>query len=198
LLCRARPREEWIRSQLNRLAGEPFSYSALEATRAGPQGCADLVGRDYTVDHRRALLGYGGETFRRARAALLSWRMFSLDWVELCWPALPVQVGTTVGVLARIPLGWSFNACRVVYRLEEAGEVERSGFAYGTVPEHAASGEERFSVEWNRADDSVWYDLLAFSRPHQLPARLGRPYVRVLQKRFARDSTAAMAAAVES
>ncbi len=28
-------------------------------------------------------------------------------------------------------------------------------FRYGTLPDHAESGEERFAVDWNREDDSV-------------------------------------------
>jgi alpha-ketoglutarate-dependent taurine dioxygenase len=48
--------------------------------------------------------------------------------------------------------------------------VRRFAFAYGTLAEHAESGEERFQVEW-REDDSVWYDILAFSRPNQLFSR---------------------------
>ena len=70
-------------------------------------------------------------------------------------------------------------------------EVERFGFAYGTLPGHAERGEERFSVEYHAENDSVWYDLFAFSRPGPL-ARLAYPFARSLQKRFARDSKAAM------
>jgi len=38
----------------------------------------------------------------------------------------------------------------------------------------------------------VWYDILAFSRPNQVLTRLGYPLVRRIQKRFAKDSAAAM------
>jgi len=70
--------------------------------------------------------------------------------------------------------------------------VKRFGFAYGTLEEHAESGEERFTVEWNRDEDKVWYDILAFSRPRQMLAKLGYPLSRLLQKRFAEGSKAAM------
>ena len=72
----------------------------------------------------------------------------------------------------------------------------RYGFAYGTLPGHAESGEERFAVEWDQADGGVWYDILAFSRPNHLLARLGYPLTRRTQKRFARVSAAAMQKAV--
>jgi uncharacterized protein (UPF0548 family) len=60
------------------------------------------------------------------------------------------------------------------------------------------SGEERFSVEWRRDDDSVWYDILAFSRPRHLLARLAMPLSRSLQRRFARDSLEAMRRTIQS
>jgi uncharacterized protein (UPF0548 family) len=79
-----------------------------------------------------------------------------------------------------------------VYVVDEEGPMERFGFAYGTLAEHAESGEERFTVQWNRHDDSVWYDILAFSRPRQMLARLGYPLSRSLQRKFAKDSKLAM------
>ncbi len=88
------------------------------------------------------------------------------------------------------------NACRIVYVSDEVEPLPRFGFGYGTLPEHAESGEERFQVEWHD-DDSVWYDILAFSRPNQLFSRLGCSYVLRKQKQFARDSMQAMKIAVE-
>jgi uncharacterized protein (UPF0548 family) len=94
-------------------------------------------------------------------------------------------MGRAVGV-------WWLNACRVVYAVVETGPVSRFGFAYGTLPGHVESGEERFLIEWDRGDDGVWYDILAFSRPNHLLTRLGYPLVRRAQKRFGRDSAAAV------
>jgi len=91
---------------------------------------------------------------------------------------------------------WILNACRIVYVIDDTGPTDIFGFAYGTLPGHVERGEERFSVQWNYADDSVWYDILAFSRPNHWLARLGYPYVRRLQKRFARASQQAMLSAV--
>lgn len=76
------------------------------------------------------------------------------------------------------------------------GPVKRFGFAYGTLPDHAGSGEERFLIEWDREDDSVWYDILAFSRLRHFLARLGYPWVRRVQKKFGRESAAVMCQAV--
>ena len=77
----------------------------------------------------------------------------------------PAEVGTTVAVLARHYGLRSLNLCRVVYRIENNGPVHRRGFAYGTLPEHGACGEERFVIE-RREDGPVFYDHYAFSRPN--------------------------------
>jgi uncharacterized protein (UPF0548 family) len=149
------------------------------------------------VDHNRVRLGTGEEVFARAVEALRGWRMFEVGWVRICWPDTPVRVGNTVAVLGKHYGLWSLNACRIVYLIEEDNGVWRSGFAYGTLPEHAESGEERFTVEWNR-DDEVWYDLYAFSKPNSALARVGKPFARGLQRCFARDSMRAMKRAVHS
>ncbi len=118
--------------------------------------------------------------------------MFSMRWVRLYWPTAPIQVGTDVAISVRHLGFYSLNACRIVYVVDEVTLNNRFGFGYGTLEEHAESGEERFTVEWNRAEGSVWYDILAFSRPKKTLARLGYPASRYLQRKFAEDSKAAM------
>lgn len=179
------PTPETIRRFLAEQQPKPFSYAEVGASYSTPPV-------NYTLDHNRICLGEGQAVFERAKAAMRSWEMFNLGWVQLCWPDAPLEVETTVGVLARALGLWSLNACRIVYLLEERGEVERFGFAYGTLLDHVERGEERFSLEWHRRDNSVWYDILAFSRPNQLLSYLAYPYVRHLQKRFAQDSRQAM------
>jgi uncharacterized protein (UPF0548 family) len=122
--------------------------------------------------------------------------MFSMPWVSLHSTSAPIQVGTEVAVLVRHFGFYSLNACRIVYVVHDEGPRKRFAFAYGTLAEHAESGEERFTVEWNRDEDEVWYDILAFSRPRQMVARLGYPLSRLLQKRFVEGSKAAMVEAV--
>jgi len=91
---------------------------------------------------------------------------------------------------------WSMNACRIAYVVEEHGPLQRYGFAYGTLPGHAEVGEERFTVEFDSNTGDVWYDIYALSRPTAL-ARLAYPFTRSLQRRFARDSKAAMLRAAQ-
>jgi uncharacterized protein (UPF0548 family) len=166
---------------------EGFSYPEVGATRlSAPEG--------YRVDHNRIRLGTGAVTFRAAADALERWQMATLGWSSVVPPLAPVAPGITVAVRVHHYGFWSLNACRIIYRLDETTDgVRRLGFAYGTLPAHGAIGEERFSVEWHETDDSVWYDLYAFSRPGSLLARLGYPLARRLQRRFARASMRAMA-----
>ena len=186
----SRPGEATIRSFLAAQKDQPFSYADVGASR-------DRAPDGYAVDHNRIQLGYGTAVFERATDALRRWQMFEMPWIELCWPDTPTQMGATVGVLVSHLGFWSLNACRIVYLIEDHGACERFGFAYGTLAEHAEIGEERFTVEFLSADQSVWYDLYAFSRPASPLARLARPYARKLQRRFARNSMAAMKMAIE-
>jgi uncharacterized protein (UPF0548 family) len=180
-----KPRAETLRPFLAAQAGLPFTYAAVGATAGTPPAGFD-------VDRTRVRLGAGEPVFRAAVDALRRWEQFRLGWVG-AWPSdTPVRAGEAVAVVGRAVGLWWRNACRVVYTVDEAGPVARFGFAYGTLPGHVESGEERFLVEWDRADGGVWYDILAFSRPSHLLARLGYPVVRRAQKRFGRHSAAAM------
>jgi uncharacterized protein (UPF0548 family) len=172
------------------------AQSALEPTYAGVGATATAPPPGYTVDRTRIALGAGEEVFRSARAALERWEQFRLGWVEAAPADTPIRTGAVVAVLARVLGLWWLNACRIVYVVDEPGPACRFGFAYGTLPDHAESGEERFLIEWDRATGTVWYDILAFSRPNHWLARLGYPLTRRTQKRFARHSGAVMQRAV--
>jgi len=162
-----------------------FSYPDVRAT-------ATAVPTGYNVDHNRVQLGTGEGTWRRAVEAIRGWQMFNIPWVRLYWQRAPIEIGTDVAVLVQHLGFFSLNACRIVYVVDEDGPIARYGFAYGTLAEHAERGEERFTVEWNRSEDKVWYAILAFSRPRKTLAKLGYPVSRMLQKRFAEASKAAM------
>jgi len=189
VLSLRKPSVERLREFLAAQAKLDLSYPAVGATAAAPPA-------GYVVDRTRIKLGEGAGIFTAAKAALRRWEHFRLGWVETWPPDAPIQADQVVAVIARLFGLWWLNACRIVYVVDEEGPVQRYGFAYGTLPEHAESGEERFTVEWHEADDAVWYDILAFSRPQQLLPRLGYPFARRLQQCFASDSAAAMRRAV--
>jgi uncharacterized protein (UPF0548 family) len=178
------PTEEVVRQFISGQHPLPFSYTEVGATQTGA-----VAG--YTVDHNRIKLGHGKDTYQSALSALRSWKHFDLGWVSIVPRHTPIEIGRTVAVQAKTFGFWSLSACRIVYVNDEQQSSKRFGFAYGTLPNHVECGEERFTIEWQE-DDSVWYDIYAFSHPQHPLVKLGFPLARRLQKRFAKDSLAAM------
>ena len=142
----------------------------------------------YQVDYHRLYLGHGEAMFERARAALQNWAMYDQPWLSL-YPYPPaISEGKLACVIAR-HLGFvSVSAFRIVYVLEE---TNRFGFAIGTPPGHIERGEERFLLEL-LDDASVWFSILAFSKPQHPLVRLGYPLARYYQKRFAEGALSNM------
>ena len=185
-----KPTDLEVQSFLAAQQDSPFSYAPLGITKNLP-----IAG--YNIDRHRIQLGTGEKTFHQAMDAMQRWKMFDFDWLSLFQTDTPIRSGAVVAIVVHHLGCWSMNACRIVYVIEEEDAGKRYGFAYGTLQEHAEQGEERFTVEWNKQDDSVWYDILAVSKPRLL-ARLGYLYARRLQRRFATDSTQAMMRAVKN
>ena len=171
----------------------------------------------FNFDLTRRTLGQGRACFDRACAALRAWRHFDLGWMGAAPPDTPIVVGRDVAILFRAGGLWWLNACRITEVIDEP--ERRFGFVYQTLPSHAEIGAERFLVEWNQdssagasgsnatgsgsagdrsAGGDVIYEILAISRPRHLLARLGYPYARHMQRRFARHSADAMARAAAS
>lgn len=185
------PSQAAIERFLSAQREQSFSYPEVGASRKqSPVG--------YDIDHNRAMLGSGNESFAKAVAAIRSWQMFNFGWCRIYPRNAPIQVGTTVAILIKHFGFWSLNACRIVYVIEEQGPLQRYGFAYGTLTEHGEIGEERFSVEWRQEDGTVWYDLYAFSTPGHVMTKLSYPLSRMLQRRFIKASKMAMIGAVKN
>jgi uncharacterized protein (UPF0548 family) len=214
-----KPSPEFIRRFLTAQSGLDFTYAAVGATERQPPA-------GHVVDHTRMKLGHGEAVFKAAAAGFRRWEQFRLGWLSASPGDTPIEPGRCVAVVAHTLGLWCLNAAKIIYVVDEprrfgiaspkvAGtlrvpwrlrhaerayyitEPRRFGFAYGTLPGHVESGEERFLIEL-ADDDSVWYDILAFSRPNHFLTRLGYPFVRRLQKRFGRDSAAAMVRVVQS
>ena len=154
-------------------------------------------GRFWTIDRTRVALGRGRETYARAVRALRAWEHFDLDWARVERDT-GTEAGTSVCVRARVGPVWTVNPLEVVrLRADDSGEgrgvgvKERFTFAHGTLGGHLLAGEERFSVEL-ASDGEVFYEAYAFSRPAHALSVLGYPVVRLMQKRFHRDSSEAM------
>jgi uncharacterized protein (UPF0548 family) len=174
----AKPDQACIQSILENQRSSGFSYAALGATRE------ERFPNGFRVDRNAIRLGTGEAVFAEAQRRLKAWQMMDLGWLQAL-PASPTPVaGMEVALLIRHFRFWSVNVSRIVYVLETPNCY---GFAYGTLAEHAESGEERFTVT-RRTGGDIWYEIVAFSRARHPLARLGYPLTRALQKRFARDS----------
>lgn len=198
----ARPSAESIARFLEEERGKALTYEHEGKTRDEAL-IAEGAPAGFTLDHNRQrrdegpTIGAASEAtseavFTAAAAALRAWAMFPRTWTAIEPAPAPVVESGVVAVLVHAMGAWWLNSARVLYVIDEP---RRFGFAYGTLPGHAECGEERFLVE-QRENGGVWYDLRAFSRPRYWAARLGYPVTRALQRRFARDSKAAMVAAV--
>src|SRR5262245_3382008 len=133
-----RPTRNVIDRFLRQSLDLPLSYGPIGIVRTR------TVGQD--VDEVTVDIGRGQADFERARAALLAWKQFDIGWVETFPRQAPVAVGTVVAVLIRHLGFWSLNGCRVLYSVGSPSDVARFGFAYGTLTNHAESGEELFEV----------------------------------------------------
>ena len=182
------PSQTTVTSFINSQREQPFTYSNVGATNSTPPD-------GFTRDHSRIQLGKGRDIYMHGIAALKKWKQFDLGWVSIVPEDVPVEVGSVVAVKVHAFGSWSLSATRIVYLIDEG---TRFSFAYGTLPDHVERGEERFTIEWNKEDDAVWYDILAFSKPRHPLVRLSFPAARILQKRFARESLSRMVREVTS
>src|SRR5262245_19515902 len=122
----------------------------LEASRAlplsyGPTGILARAAAN-RLDEQVATIGHGDADFARARRALTAWKHFEIGWVELFPSGAPIETDTAVAVLIRHLGFWSLNGARVIETSGNRGTRTAFGFTYGTLTNHAESGEELFEV----------------------------------------------------
>lgn len=149
-----------------------MTYSPVGGTRTGlrPPGFRHLSYRVY--------LGPGEDLYRRAGEAVLSFAMHRATGASVVSsaPSAAPGVRLTVGVgPLRVP-------CEVVW---VENSRQRTGFGYGTMDGHQASGEEAFVVTID-PHGRVWFAVTAYSRPARLLMRLGGPFAIVFQHAYAR------------
>ena len=180
-----RPSAAAIERFLDHSRGLPLSYGPIGLVRESPV--------DRRFDEQVVTIGHGPADFERARSALATWQHFDIGWVETFPRRASIDTGTIVAVLIRHLGFWSLNGARVLYRVDGAGgRPEAFGFAYGTLTNHAESGEELFEVFLDESSGEVMFRIRAVSWPQSVLAFVGQPIVRILQERFRRDSAAAM------
>ena len=148
-------------------------------------------------NHHRTRLGSGAETYARAVAAVQDWAMYDMPWAEVYPAGTPVRTGSVLATVIHHLGFWSINPCRVVYVDErDTAPLRTFAFAIGTLPLHSERGEERFLVEWDRTRDVVHFEILAYAGPRHWMARLGAPYVYILQRRFGQQALRAVTARI--
>jgi uncharacterized protein (UPF0548 family) len=143
----------------------------------------------YAHDFASLPIGSGETIFAAARDAFAGWKQFDLGWVRVANHEADLALGQIVAVEVRTLALWSLNLSRIVQTINSPTQF---GFVYATTPAHAEQGEELFLLNFDPLTESVTYLLEAISRPRNVLARLGYPFTRKMQHRFARESLARM------
>jgi uncharacterized protein (UPF0548 family) len=195
-LSLSRPSDEAVHAFIAAQKERAVTYPEVGVSAYGPAHAP----AGYPVNRTRAKIGHGERDFDAAKAALRSWSMYALPWIDLCWPGkAPIRTGTVSAVRAKIVFLWALSATRLLYVVDEDhGGTARWGFAIGTLPGHVEQGEERFLVEWDHATGDVYFDLYAFAKGRHPLAVAGLPVTLWVQRRFARESVGAMRKAVRA
>jgi uncharacterized protein (UPF0548 family) len=170
-----RPRTAWQAEDVDLQALEklPLTYPEVGATASGelPTGYGHL--------HAETQIGSGQERFEQAADSVMHWGMQR-------GAGLRVRASSDVAEVSAVVLvrmGFLPAPCRVVYVVDEP---DMRGFAYGTLPGHPESGEERFVVRRDPTTSAVFAEVSAFSRPATWWSRAGGPLVSVAQRIIAK------------
>ena len=158
---------------LDKLQELPLTYQEVGAT------AADQLPPGYGHLSVSTQIGSGQDRFEQAADAVMHWGMQR-------GAGLRVRASSDVVVLSAVVLvkmGFLPAPCRVVYVVEEP---DIRGFAYGTLPGHPESGEERFIVRRDPATAAVFAEVSSFSRPATWWSKAGGPVVSVAQRLIAR------------
>lgn len=168
------------------IAARELTYSAVGATRSPDLMTAPPAGFRPMV--RAVRIGHGGTFFRRAADEAMRFGIQRRAGLTITrGPGLadgdePVRLGDT----AVLRLGPGPFAVRIPVRIVYVvDEPRRRGFGYGTLRGHLECGEAAFVLDW-RADDSVWLEIVTFSRPGYPVLWLGYPLLRLLQEVYTR------------
>lgn len=148
--------------------------AALTYAEIGATAEADLpIGFRHLARSRNL----AGIDFDAAAEQLLTWQMHERSGLKVA--ASHASAEPNAVVLMRLGIGRASLRvpCRVVYVINELNSV---GFAYGTLPGHPETGEERFTIERDQAG-GVSMSIRAFSKPTTVLARASGPIDRAMQ-----------------
>jgi uncharacterized protein (UPF0548 family) len=154
--------------KLTDLAGLALTYPEVGAT-------ADEMPAGYHHIRKSSVIGRGRERFDQAAGEGMRWGMLRGAGLRVEAAAPTAAVGADV----LVHLGPVAAPCRVVYVVDEP---DRRGFAYGTLPGHAESGEELFLVRFDPSTENVYAEVAAFSKHATWWSRLASPVTSAVQR----------------
>ena len=188
-----KPSHEKIKKYLEENVGAYLTFADIGITKAG-----GIPPHNFEKKSMRKRLGGGQSMYQKARDAIDNMSMFDLPWVKVIkLDSKGISQGLTFAILARTFFVWTLNPVRIVYKIDETGSVDRYGFAIATLPGHEEIGEERFTVEWRHAGQSVWFEIFSFTRPRRKASRsILKPFVEWTVQKFINSSAEAMFKAV--
>ena len=199
------PSEHRISQLIQSNASQPVTQDNVGSTRQWDRSIPDpiptptftKIDRDRIL-HQRYKIGSGERDYRAAVEALSLGKCFDLDWVE---PVIqrPLEENDTFCLIVRAFGFCSVNLCRVVYADEETtAENKFFTLGVGTLKRHAAIGEERLSVSWNRTNEEVHFLIDSYSRPSTWLSKLFAFYLRSQQLKFVDQASRRMEREIKS
>jgi uncharacterized protein (UPF0548 family) len=154
------------------LSNMPLTYPEVGATAGPPPPGYRHLGFVSQV-------GAGHQRFEEAADAVMHWGMQRGAGLRVEASSDTVEVGAVV----MVKMAFLKAPCRVVYVIDEP---DARGFAYGTLPGHPESGEERFVVRHDPITAAVYAEVSAFSRPASWWSKAGGPVTSLAQRAIAK------------
>ena len=190
MLSLRRPSDATVREFLAAQSKLGFTYAAVGATAT----CPPRVMRWITP----------GSSWERARRSSRGPRPPWGDGSSSAWagwrrghPRPRSETGEVVAVVARGLGLWWLNACRIVYVVDEPGPVSRYRVRLRDAPGSRRDGRGAVPRRMGPGERGGLVRHPGLLPPALFLTRLGYPYMRRVQKRFGRESAAAMVRAVK-
>ena len=185
------PQKDQIAQLTQQYSASPVTQTDVGSTRKWDRSvpaqipAPQLIKQNgYRLLHQRQKIGTGEQVYLAAVDELSRGKCFDLGWVESVLQR-PLEENDTFCLLVRAFGFCSANFCRVIYREEESTAESRFfAIGVGTLKRHAAIGEERLSLNWNRETDEVHFLIDSYSQPSSWLAKLFAFYLRRQQLKF--------------
>ncbi len=168
----ARPTDAELQRLLDDASSRDLTYAEIGCTREPelPTG--------YRHHRSSVVIGNGNAAFGRGKDAIRSWQAHRHAGATLMPPAPALEEGAELVGVVKLGLAFVTTPCRIVYVTDDE---DAFGFGYGTLPGHPEAGEEAFHVIRGPGGE-IRFEIVSFSRPADLLARLGGPVATLTQK----------------